>query len=436
MNSSLRIVILFVLLAPRLLKAQGNLPVISLSLPKVMQLAGANNWTIREFNARYQLSLAEYAKSKEWYMPEIYTGFVTHYLNGAAMNTDGKIYTGINRNFLWSGAGLAAQWDFNRGANAEKAALLRTKEAQYQSQAGRNQAILEAIKTYLDWQAEQMRYSVLQTLLGQSDTLNRQIQIQVEAGLRYQSEYLLAQSNYQHYRLEWLQSRVEMEKKAAALAALLNLAESTMIVNEDTVLVPIQLLSASYQDTVTAANALRQHPLYKSLQQELSALQWERKTTATGLWLPTLRLSVDDALFGKVATPWYNTGQLNAALIWRLPLGRWVYKGDLRMYNGKIALQEALAGEFRAGLQQQVIASRAAIRQAREQLTVAKEALATSAAGLQQSLARQQLGTAKPFEVFQAQQFYRQAQLDYIGVVVNYNKAQYDLYVATGGSFL
>lgn len=61
-----------------------------------------------------------------------------------------------------------------------------------------------------------------------------------------------------------------------------------------------------------------------------------------------------------------------------------------------------------------------------------KDALQTAAEGLKQSVQRQQLRTAKPFEVLQAQQFYLQAQNDYADVLAAYNKAQYQLYVAKG----
>ncbi|MEO6949711.1 MAG: hypothetical protein ABI123_08795 [Ginsengibacter sp.] len=45
---------------------------------------------------------------------------------------------------------------------------------------------------------------------------------------------------------------------------------------------------------------------------------------------------------------------------------------------------------------------------------------------------RQKLSTAKAFKVLQAQQFYLQAQLDYLNTVAEYNKAQYVLKVAKG----
>ena len=50
----------------------------------------------------------------------------------------------------------------------------------------------------------------------------------------------------------------------------------------------------------------------------------------------------------------------------------------------------------------------------------------------QQSIDRQKLGTAKPFEVFQTQEFYLQARIDYPNAVISYNKAQFLLKDANG----
>jgi len=68
----------------------------------------------------------------------------------------------------------------------------------------------------------------------------------------------------------------------------------------------------------------------------------------------------------------------------------------------------------------------------KEQIEIAKEALDFTTEALNQSIERQKIGTAKPFEVFQAQQFFLQAQLDYLKAVSAYNKAQYALKVAEG----
>lgn len=67
-------------------------------------------------------------------------------------------------------------------------------------------------------------------------------------------------------------------------------------------------------------------------------------------------------------------------------------------------------------------------------LDLAEEGARFAEQALEQSTERQKLGTARPFEVFQAQETYIRAMLSYLDVVNAYNKAQYSLYVATGNN--
>lgn len=51
---------------------------------------------------------------------------------------------------------------------------------------------------------------------------------------------------------------------------------------------------------------------------------------------------------------------------------------------------------------------------------------------LEQSIQRQELGTARPFEILQAQELFIKARLDYLKAVSDYNKAQYNFLVVGG----
>nr|MBA3284455.1 TolC family protein [Nitrosopumilus sp.] len=84
--------------------------------------------------------------------------------------------------------------------------------------------------------------------------------------------------------------------------------------------------------------------------------------------------------------------------------------------------------------QQEIATANAQIKIAEEKIFIAKEAVKLSREALSQSIERQKLGTVKPFEVFQAQQFLLQAQVDYLKAVSENNKAQYALIVAMGNN--
>jgi outer membrane protein TolC len=98
--------------------------------------------------------------------------------------------------------------------------------------------------------------------------------------------------------------------------------------------------------------------------------------------------------------------QFNASLLWNLPLGRLTYKGDIKQWNAQIALQQNKAAQFKNQYQQEIANATAEVQIANEQIIIAKEAVQSASEALYQSTERQKLGTAKPFEAFQVQQYY------------------------------
>jgi len=422
-----KVVVPFILLiAAQVTNAQQPF---AINLESVLQLAGANNLTVKEYQLKYQQAVADQSKAKEWWVPNIYAGYTTHYLNGAAMNTDGKIFTGVKQNNLWTGLGIAAEIDFGKGFYQLLAARQNAQSVSYFSVAEKNKAVLNAIHSYYDLQAAQLKYIFLKQLAEQSDTISQQIKIKVDVGLSYQSDYLLAQSNFRHITISMLQAKSEWSKMSALLASLLNLESNTRLLSADTVLAPLKL-TTELNDTT----GFQKRPEYLGLNAALQSYKTSRKTINQGLLIPKLKIGFDNGGFGAYSAQLYNTYQLNASLLWNLPLGRLTYKGDIKQWNAQIAIQQNRVAQFKNQYQQETATAAAQVQIANEQITIAKEGLQSASEALYQSTERQKLGTAKPFEVFQVQQYFIQAQLDYINSVSEYNKAQYSLFVANGNN--
>lgn len=403
----------------------------SINLETVLQLGGANNLTIQEYKQRQELALADLAKAKEWWLPDIYAGAMVHHLWGNAMNTDGKIFTDLDRRNFWGGIGLNAIWDFGEGLFKADAAELMAQAAVYQTQAQGNKALLNIIQTYYDFLAAQLYYKAYEQLAAQAETIADQIAIQVEAGLRYESELLLARSSYNHLKVEMLNIRTEYNNKSATLVKLLNLDPAIKLVGTDTVLAPVEKVST---ENITASfdSAYQDRPELKNMELVLQSLNAEKKTTTTGLLLPELQVGTYGSYFGKISSPIDPTSEINAALIWKIPMGRLTYGGTLKQYNVRIALQENRIAQARTQVNEELISTREQIIAAKEQMEVAQEGSHLSEEALKQSIERQQLGTVRPFEILQVQEVYINARLDYLKAVASYNKAQYAYYVATG----
>lgn len=401
----------------------------ALNLETVLKLAGANNLTVQEYQLKYKQALAEQSKAKEWWLPNIYAGVTTHFLNGAAMNADGKIFTNVKRNNLWAGLGLAAEIDFSKGFYKSLAAKQKAEAVNYESLAEKNQLILKAVETYFDLQMEQLKYLIMQQLVNQADTLTQQIKVQVDAGLRYQSEYLLSQSNVSHLKLSVLEAKLAWQQKSAVLVNLLNLENTISVISADTAFIPL-MVSVQQVDSL----GFQKRAEYLGLNAELKSFLSQRKTANQGLLMPKLRIGFDNGAFGAYSTSLYNTYQFNGSLLWTLPLGRLTYNGDLKKYNTQILIQQNQMEQFKNLYRQEIATANAQINIAEEKIFIAKEAVKLSREALSQSIERQKLGTVKPFEVFQAQQFLLQAQVDYLKAVSENNKAQYALIVAMGNN--
>ncbi|MFQ5714103.1 MAG: TolC family protein [Candidatus Scalinduaceae bacterium] len=412
-----------------LAKAQDKMQAINLET--VLKLGGANNLTIQEYKQRQKLALANLAKANEWWLPDIFTGTIIHQLWGNAMNTDGRIFTSLNRQSFWGGTGLSATLDFGDGIFKANAAKLKAKASAYQTQAEKNKALLKIIETYYDFLEVQLNYEAYEQLVAEADDLASQIAIQVEAGLRFESELLLAKSNSNHVRVEMLNARTQYYSMSATLVKLLNLDPFMKLVGTETVLAPIELITTQSKD-VSFDSAYQSRPELKSMELMLQSLYEEKKTTTIGLWLPELSVNTKGSYFGDILNPLDPTAEINGALLWKIPLGRLTFGGELKQHNARIALHKIQMEQTRAQVNEEVISAREQILAAKEQIKVALEGSQLGEQALKQSIQRQQFGTVRPFEILQAMEIYIKSRLDHLKAVSTYNKAQYKLLVAMG----
>ena len=394
--------------------AQDTIPI---NLEKILKLGGADNLTIKEYKERQELSLAKLDKAKEWWLPEIYAGAQTEQLWGAAMNADGRFFLDVNRQNLRSGLGLNANWDFADGIYNAKSANLRSQARQYLTQAERNQQLLAMIDAYYELMTAQLNYNAYQNLVNQSESIVQQIQIQVEGGLLYESELLLAKSNKNHLQVEMLNAKKAYNNASANLKKLLNIEQNIKLASADESLLPLD-----FTDELEAVedSAYHKRPEIKANEFQFKALEVERKKYTTGLFIPELNIGTYGSYFGRIngnVSPMfpaqypetqqlYPTSALNVSLMWKIPLGALTYQGDKKSYDSKMRLNEIEAEQFKVQINEEIANATSDLQLGKEQIEIAKEGLDFTKEALNQSIERQKLRTAKPFEVFQAQQFF------------------------------
>ncbi len=430
---SKHIVVLFILLAGFSYTSEAQDKIQPINLETVLQLGGANSLTIQEYKLQQNLAMANVVKAKEWWLPNIYAGIAIHQLWGNTLNGDGKVFTEVNRQSFWGGMGLNASWNFGEGIFKANAAKLRAKATVYQSVAQKNKALLQIVQAYYHFLTAQLQYNAYQQMAAQADTIAQQMGVQVAAGIRYKSDELLAKSNLNHLKIEMLNAKTEYNNKSAILTQLLNIDPTVKLIVTDSVLAPLNLVSIQ-TNTVSFDSVYQNRPELKGMTLLSQSLKVEKRTTTTGLLLPQLRVGTYTSYFGDVFTPINPTAEVNASLLWRIPVGRLVRKGDLKKFNAKIDLQENKIAQTKATINKEVIAARQQISITKKQLNIALEGSKLAEQAMQQSIQRQQLGTVRPLEIVQAQEIYIKLRLDYLKAVAAYNQAQYAYYVAIGNN--
>ncbi|MDQ3192533.1 MAG: TolC family protein [Bacteroidota bacterium] len=409
------LIIILLMVFPIALSAQEN--TILINLETVLKLGGADNLTIKEYQQRQELAGADLSKAREWWLPEVYAGLQNHRQWGAAMNADGRFFLDVDRRNLWTGLGLNARWDLADGLYLAKAANIRAQAALHLSQAERNKALLESIEAYYDFLAAQLYYNAYEQLETQAGTIIQQVEVQVQAGMRYESELLLSKSNLNHLRIEKLNARTDYLKKSAKLVQLLNLAPQTQLASADTMLAPLVLNNTEVENF---ENAYANRPEIKAGELSLKSLQTERRTTTTGLLLPQLQVGAFSSQFGRGFQPvrpmfpkeypnpqaMYPTSAIDISLMWRIPIGRIFYAGDLKQFDSRLKLQEIQIEQQKAKINEELISERAQISISQQQIEIAREGLEFAAKALEQNIQRQEQGLVRPFEILQTQEVF------------------------------
>ncbi|MCH2022908.1 MAG: TolC family protein [Saprospiraceae bacterium] len=422
-------VLLFMLFSVQVGTTQDSIQLINLET--VLKLGGANNLTIQKYKQKQTLAYANLSKAREWWLPDFYAGTTINQLWGAAMNGNGLFFQDVNSQNFWTGLGVSGSWNFAEGMFSTKAKKLKARAHQYLTAAEKNKVLLQSIEAYYDYLCAQLYYMAYEQLLIQNDTIIQQIKLQVTAGLRYESELLIAKSNRNHLKVERLNASMEQKEKAAALIHILNIPPDTKLFSSDSLLVPIEL-DKEIENQQIDDSVFINRPEFTAANLILQSLEMENKISTTALWLPELKFGIYGSMFGDVFTPLYPTSGLNFSLIWKLPMGNITYNGDQKIYNAKIDLHKTEVDELRAIVNEEYIRSQGIMETARVQMKIALEGKNLAEKALKQCLQRQELGTVLPFEILQVQEVYIKARLDYLNSVSKYNKAQYQLYVALG----
>jgi len=384
-----------------------------LSHKKILKMTLNQNLQIQSNELKFTLAKASFYNSIGKALPTLGMGMNRYELSGFTQSTEGD-FVDVEKDNEWSGKSFRLNWDlsdliFNIGAKKQG-----VKAAFYNKEIYNIDEKIKVFNNYYHLLASEEKAKAITTFISKNTEIVTQLQLQVSAGLRLQSELLLAQSNLNNLKIKLLKQQQIITELSQQLLATLNL-EGNYILKTD---------CNFYTNNNTTINDLNLEKKLNNrfelqqLSSEVSALKWQKNKELYGLLLPKISFGMNDGLLGPINQDAFgNQNIITTTLMWQIPLGNIFpggnYKTESSLYKLKILEKSQLKNDLRAEMH----AILAAFNSANQQYELAKESSEYAKLAYEQSLQRQELGTASQLELFHAEKEYLNAKLIYIDAI-------------------
>ena len=407
-------------------EAQGAL---NLSVDKVIQLCKADNLTVKNLQLRTDIAKADHLASKGWWLPEVFLGTKLHHLHGSGLNTDGRIFSDVDRQSRWYGGELGIDWDFAKGIFDTKANKLMAEAQAYRNTVNKEQQVLLAIESYYSSLLAKTKAEILIGLIEIKAKLIQQLSKQAKVGLSLESDLLLAQSNLNRLKYEAINAKQEYYQNAAQLLGLINKVKVDSLALSTDDIKRLELVNFEELEK----SQIEEHPLLEAGQLLVEAGQAKEKMVNKSLAFPKAGIRYDYGPFGLD----YDDNQLTRSwqgyVGWRLPLNQIFYNGEGKKADLQTKLNELAYQESKRNLQNEK-------NNIVEQLKLIKALLDSKGEedfaerALEQTIVRQEAGIGTLLEVLQAQEEFIQAKLMEAEMIISYNVLQYKMLINLGRS--
>ncbi len=427
-----------------------------IDLGTALRLAGAENpelllarQRVVEATAVRQLAVAQL-------LPNLTVGSSYDLHRGALQQSTGNILQ-VNRDALYVGLGANAvgagtvtvpglNYNLNVGAGwyGVLAARQRVTTAAALADAARNDVLLRVCLAYLDLLRGEGRRAIAATNRAEAAEVARLTGVYAKAGQGKKSDADRAAVELRRRDAELVQAEADTLTASARLCQLLNLDPSTRLKPIDGWAVPAPLVPDPIPLPELLAIALLQRPELAARRSEVQRSLYELSLAKVLPFSPTVILGFSGGGFGGgsnlVAAA--GTGPRFGGLDGRTDFDVAVFWTLRNLGVGNLALARAAdsrVSQMRLRELDTLNAVRGEVAEAHAraaaralQIDAAEQAVRASAAAYREDLARTRGGQGLPLEVVDSLRLLSRSRYEYLDGVIDYNRAQFQLWVALG----
>ena len=384
-----------------------------LSHTDLVEMTLIQNLQIQSNELKFKLAKASFYNSVGKALPTVGMGVKRYELSGFTQGTSGN-FVKVAKNNEWNGKSFRLSWNMSELLFNFVAKKLEVKAAFYNKEVGNIDEKIRLYTNYYKIVASQEKEKAIISFIQKNEEIVAQLKLQVLAGLRLQSELLLAQSNFNNLKIKSLRQGQKTIELSQQLLATLNI-KGNVILKTDC---DFYVNDATQLNNFNVEKKLNNRFELQALNSQVSAMKWKKNRELYGLLLPQISFGMNDGLLGPInQDDLGNQNIMTTSLMWSIPLGNIFpagnYKTQKNLFQIKTLEKIQLENELRAEMNTLIAASNSA----NEQYKLAKQSAEYAKLAYEQSLQRQELGTATQLELFHAEKEYLNARLIYINAI-------------------
>ncbi|HEY2773163.1 MAG TPA: TolC family protein [Candidatus Binatia bacterium] len=408
-----------------------------LDLPTVLRLAGARSIDVEIARAEQRIAEAEVSRVHTRFFPWLTTGASYRRHDGSLADVQGDILPDVDKQ-QWDAGGIVhAQVDLGDALFASRAARRTADAAGHALDAERQDALLTAALEYFDLLAAAARIEVFTEAERISADYETQVSRAVDVGLSSRSEQLRARVETEKNRLEVERAQEQGQAASARLAETLRLG-ATPLVAQRADLAPVSLVAADKPVDALVATALAGRAEIGRSEALVAAAREAKNGAVYGPLIPSIGGEIGfGGTGGGPDSGNHSSGGYSdylAGLHWRLGPGGLLDWSRIDSAAAELHRSELEEERLRDRITREVVEGHARSVVLARRLETSKGALETARQSLSLSRQRREFGVDVVLENIQAEQEQTRANADYLLTVIDWNRVQYSLLRALGGS--
>lgn len=407
-----RVIIIFFIIFPYSSNAQDT---IRMSFDNLVNLNNSNNLLLKTNDLNYQISVEEFRNNLSSFLPDFSFGDIRIDYDGVAQSTEGE-FVDVDKNNQWMGTSWKLDWDLRNLFLDPFRYKNKKLEALYSKKINVIDEQIRVYQLYYLLVASIEKEKAVSKFISRNTSIIEQLVLQVKAGLKLESDLLLAKSNLNNLKILKIKQEQEVDDFSQDLLQSLNLSLS-IIVDPDCNFYENNIYLINKKSNFQDRLELLQIDMQKK------NLKLQRNKFSYGFLLPKVSLGYNDGYFGPTfAFSMDKRNILSTSLMWNIPLSSIFPSGEYKINNNLYKIKTIEKQQLEKKIKSELITLENAFVKIDKQYILAKESFNFSKKAYQQSFKRQALGTANQLELFHAEKEYLNAQFLYIDLIAERHK--------------